>query len=85
MTCQFDRDVQCFEDCEDCSRYKSEIMCPECDALTPRSELTKYDGMCRQCRLTTEFKNRELLEEFFESYPEVKQAYEEFIDETRYI
>ena len=81
MTCQYDRDIQCFEDCEDCSRYKHEIPCPECDSAVPRTEIDKYDGMYRQCRLTTEFENRELLEEFFEDNQEAYEAYIEYLDE----
>ncbi len=84
MTCQYDRDIQCFEDCDDCSRYKSEIMCPECDTLTLRSELEKYNGMYRQCKLCQDFDNGVLLEEFFEANPDIEQAYKEFIDEVWY-
>lgn len=81
MTCQFDRDVQCFEDCEDCSRFKFEIPCPECDSVVPRTEIDKYNGMCRNCRLKNEYENRELLEEFFEDNQEAYEAYIEYLDE----
>jgi hypothetical protein len=84
VTCQFDRDEQCFCDCEGCSRYKLEIPCPECDSVVPRTEIDKYDGMCRECRLKEEFDNGALLEEFFEANPDIEQAYKEFIDEVWY-
>lgn len=84
MTCQYDRDIQCFEDCEDCSRYKLEIPCSECDSVVPRTEIDKYDGMCRECRLKEEFNNGALLAEFFEANPDIEQAYKEFIDEVWY-
>ena len=49
MTCQYDKDEQCFESCRTCSRYKSDIECPECGALATRAELNRYEGKCWDC------------------------------------
>lgn len=49
MTCQFDRDVQCFESCPNCSRQKTHRDCPECGTETSISELDRYEGKCWDC------------------------------------
>ena len=53
MTCKDDEDEQCFEDCHWCCRYKSETPCPECDTLTDRKDLERYEGKCWDCFFET--------------------------------
>ena len=47
MTCMFDRDEQCFEDCPKCVRYEV----PECCNCGTTQKLISYDGdkYCPEC------------------------------------
>lgn len=78
MTCQYDRDIQCFEDCEDCSRYKLEIPCPECDTITSRTVLNKYDNMCWDCFFEQMLNDDSRKTQFIKDH---KDEYEEYIKE----
>ena len=48
MVCQYDRDVQCLESCDECSRHKYEY-CDYCDGLVDKNLF--IDGMCQNCFL----------------------------------
>ena len=80
MTCQFDRDEQCFAIAR-VQSLQSEIMCPECDAFTPRSELTNMT-VCAGNVNCVKTSTMELCGEFFEQTQMNK--HKEFIDEVWY-
>ena len=66
MTCQFDYDVQCHENCPDCSQYK--LHCKKCgDEI---DDLT-YDGLCFECYIGKQYDDGLMLKDFVESYPEI--------------
>lgn len=78
MTCQHDRDVQCFESCLGCSRQKTHRDCPECGTETAISDLDRYEGKCWDCFFDFMLDDDFRIKKFVECH---KAEYEEYLKE----
>lgn len=78
MTCKDDRDIQCFEDCPSCTRYKSQGECSECDTIVEKLELERYQGKCWDCFMDSMIEDEATTRKFVKLH---KDLYGEFVKE----
>ena len=79
MVCQYDRDVQCLESCDECSRHKYEY-CDYCDGLVDKNLF--IDGMCQNCFLDKKTKEFDLMKEFLHDNEDINEKYVEYLKEV---
>ena len=82
MTCMFDRDCQCFEDCPNCVRRRTE-QCTCCGGTFDGNELE--DGVCLECleQFQTAYCECCDKEISFEEYDEFNRMCEECFSEMK--
>ena len=74
MTCQFDYDVQCHENCPDCSQYK--LHCKKCgDEIDDLS----YDGLCFECYIGKKSEKLDSIKDFLLDNDNVREMYREYL------